>query len=271
MMQRLRYGENMNKLTVLQGNGKAIFGNATGTGNSVAIYGWASETTGQNYAVQGLLESTTGAAGHFIANNNSGECASVYGRADGSVYPASCGVVGHHYYGGIGVGAWSYNGDLIRGYSGDYPAGLLEFYVTNNGTVYANNGYNTFKKTLSAGAKNEYRTFNSIQATECWIEDIGSAELRKGSAIVNIDPVFAQTVDLQNGYKVFLTPVSEEMVYLIVTAKSPDKFIVKGVTPDGRPASCSFDYRIAAKDREKRNARMEVVSIPDPVIIPRKD
>jgi hypothetical protein len=260
-----------NKFTVFQGNGKAIYGNTTGTANCVAIYGWESATTGVSYAVMGLHESNEGAAGHFLANNNSGECAGVYGRADGNVYPGSCGVVGHHYYSGIGVGAWSYSGDLIRAYSGDFPGGTLRFYVNNNGAVYADGGYNSFKKTMSAGANNEYRTFNSIQATEYWIEDVGSADLRKGAATVNIDPVYAQSVDLQNGYKVFLTPVSEEMVILTVAGKSPDKFIVKGTTLDGRPASCSFDYRIMAKDNEKRNSRMEIVNIPEPVIVPRKD
>jgi hypothetical protein len=51
-------------------------------------------------------------------------------------------------------------------------------------------------------------------------------------------------------YKVFLTLVYEEMVLLVVTKKGPDHFIVKGTTLDGRSVSCSFDYRIVAKDGE---------------------
>jgi len=44
-----------------------------------------------------------------------------------------------------------------------------------------------FKKAQLPGGKQEYRTFNSIQATENWTEDIGSAEIVNGKAEVSID------------------------------------------------------------------------------------
>jgi len=61
------------------------------------------------------------------------------------------------------------------------------------------------------------------------------------------------------------------MVNLVITYKSPESFGVMGKTTDGRAATCSFDYRIVAKDNTKQNARMELVEIPDPVYMPRKD
>ena len=253
-----------------QSTGTAIYANVSGTA-ATAIFAYSLATTGVNYGIRSNHESTEGAAAYFHANNNTGACAGVHGRADGDVYPASCGVVGHHYWGGVGVGAWSYSGDLIQGWDGDYPGGVLRFYVSNSGAVYADGGYNSFKKVMSPGEKEEYRTFNSIQATESWIEDIGSSELRKGEATVSIDPVFAQTVDLHDGYLVFLTPVNEEIVCLVVTSKSTKEFVVKGSTLDGRPVSCNFDYKIVAKDSQKRNARMQVVNIPEPIIVPRED
>jgi hypothetical protein len=258
------------KLTVIQSTGRAIYAVISGS-EATAIHGSSSATTGINYAIRGYHYSTSGAAGYFHADNNDNECPGAYGRTDGSVSPTSCGVVGQAYYGGIGVGAWSYTGDLFIGYDGTYPYGTLRFYVTNNGTVYADGGYNTYKKVLLPGERKEYRAFNSIQATESWIEDIGTSDLLNGEAIVRIDPIFAQTVNLQDNYKVFVTPVSEEMVYLVVTKKSPGEFVVKGLTLDGRPASCSFDYRIVAKDSEKPHVRMEVVDIPEPVNMPRED
>ncbi len=258
------------KLSVIQNTGRAIYAHVSGE-EATAVYGLASAATGTNYAVRGWLMSNEGAAGFFLADENSGACAGVLGRADGNVLPGSCAVAGYHFYSGIGVGAWSWGGDLIRGYAGDYPGGTLRFYITNAGAVYADGGFNTFKKVMLPEGKHEYRTFNSIQSTESWIEDLGSAELLNGESIVSIDPVFSRTVDLKNDYKVFLTPVSEEMVLLVVTKKSPDKFIVKGITFDGRAVSCSFDYRIVAKDNDNQNTRMEIVDIPETIEVARED
>jgi hypothetical protein len=258
------------KLSVLTSTGTAIFANNEGSAG-IGVYGYASSPTGLTYGVRGFAISPGGYGGYFHSDNSVGTGAGVYGRGDGDIATGSCGVVGHHYWNGIGVGAWSYAGDLIRACSGDFPGGTLRFYVTNAGVVYADGGFNSFKKVMMPGGKQEYRTFNSLQATESWIEDFGSANLNKGSAEVAIDPVYAQAVDLLGGYKVFITPVSEEIVLLTVTEKSPDHFTVKGVTTDGRLASCSFDYRIVAKDVAERTARMEVVNIPDPVVVPRTE
>jgi hypothetical protein len=258
------------KLTVTTTSGNAIL--ATNSGPSgVGIYGYASSGTGLTYGVRGYCVSPGGYGGYFHSDNSISTGTGVYGRADGDNAAASCGVAGQHYWNGVGVGAWSYTGDLIRASSGDYPGGTIRFYITNAGVVYADGGFNSFKKVVMPGGKEEYRTFNTIQTTESWIEDFGSANLNKGSAIVAIDPIYAQAVDLQGGYKVFITPLSEEIVLLTVTEKSADHFTVKGVTIDGRPASCSFDYRIVAIDAAGRGGRMEVVNIPDPVVVPRTE
>jgi hypothetical protein len=247
----------------------ALYGQATGE-NSTAIHGIASGTSGSNYGIKGTLESVDGAAGYFFSNNNDGYAPGVYGRVDGG-YSSSCGVVGYAYYAGTGVGAWSYAGNLICAYDGDYPGGTLRFYVNQSGVVYADGGYNTFKKTKVPGGQEEYRTFHAVESTEGWTEDIGSAQMTDGKAVVKIDPVFASAVGLNVDYKVFITPVSEDIVDLVVTYKNVEAFGVKGLTRDGRPANCSFDYRIVAKDVAKRNTRMEVVEIPEPIDTPREE
>lgn len=238
--------------------------------NGISIYGYYTSTTGTGNSFYGHSEALYGASGYFISNNNSGSGAGVYGRADGTD-PSSCGVVGHHYFGGIGVGAWSYSGDLIRAYTGDYPGGTIKFYITAGGAVYADGGYNTFKKLQLTGEKEEYRSFSTIEAAEGWVEDIGSGELVNGKAVVNIDPVFASAVGLENNYKVFITPVSEDIVNLVVTYKNAESFGVKGIKADGRPADCSFDYRIVTKDDDRKTGRMEIINIPEPVIVPRNE
>lgn len=91
------------------------------------------------------------------------------------------------------------------------------------------------------------RLLYAIESPEVWFEDFGTASLEKGKATVAFDPLFAETVNLSEGYHVFLTPLAEEPVLLFVTAKSAGGFTVQGTTLDGRPAQAAFDYRIVAK------------------------
>jgi len=104
------------------------------------------------------------------------------------------------------------------------------------------------------------RAVYSIESPEVWLEDFGSGSLAAGEAIVTIEPVFAETVNLDTGYHVFLTPVSMEPVLLFITAKTTAGFSVRGVTLDGQPATGDFDYRITAKRLGVEDIRLEEVS-----------
>ena len=53
--------------------------------------------------------------------------------------------------------------------------------------------------------------------------------------------------------------ITEESVLLSITAKTNTGFVVKGVTLDGRPANCSFDYRIVAKRLGVEDVRLRPV------------
>ena len=79
-----------------------------------------------------MIDSTDGAAlyGHTDMNG-AYTTAGVYGRSDGD---NGFGVVGHNYWAGVGIGAWSYTGRLIDAFSGDYPDGLIEFYSQTQAT-----------------------------------------------------------------------------------------------------------------------------------------
>ncbi len=91
------------------------------------------------------------------------------------------------------------------------------------------------------------RQLYSIESSEVWFEDIGAATLVDGAAWVQLEPIFAQTVDLQADYHVFVTPLCQEPVILFVSEKTATGFTVKGVTLDSRPSSCAFDYRVVAR------------------------
>jgi hypothetical protein len=215
-----------------------------------------------------------GANGIYGYTNASGNAtnrvAGVYGRAYGSGQPYSFGLAGHNYYDGAGVGAWSYNGDLIRAYSGDWPGGTLRFYINNSGNVYADGTYNTFKGVQAKSGENSV-TLKATQSPEAWIEDFGKATLVNGVGVVALDQIYTQVAGTEDDYLVFLTPVSETPVQLYIADQTKENFTVKGVDTNGNPANCSFYYRIVARDTDSKGGRFEGVNIPDPVAVPREE
>lgn len=101
------------------------------------------------------------------------------------------------------------------------------------------------------------RTLYAVESPEVWFEDFGAAALAAGEARIAFEPIFAETVNLGEGYHVYLTPECSEPVLLFVTAKSATGFTVKGVGLDGKPSTCGFDYRVVAKRLGYEDLRLE--------------
>jgi hypothetical protein len=222
-------------------NGLAI----SNSGAGVAIYGNATASSDNTKGVYGRSASSDGAG--------------VYGFAAANPGTSSFGVVGHHFWGGTGVGAWSYTGRIFEGRSGDYPAGTLRFYVTNGGQVYAQGGYISFVPT-SEGENNDHAALYAMQSPEAWFEDFGTASLVDGQAKVFVDSLFAATVNLDTDYHVFLTPMGESN-NLYVLNQTSTSFEVREAS--GGRAGISFHYRIVAKRRGYEEVRFETVLIEE--------
>jgi hypothetical protein len=234
----------------------------SGSPEGIGVWGYAFSPEGTGVGVGGMSDSSsgTGVAGHGDTG--------VFGSGDTGVVGSgwAVGVVGYsnsYYPGvGVGVGAWSYNGNLVEAYAGDYPTGTLRFYIEQDGDVWADGTYNTFFETAG-----EQRAVHAVQSPEAWFEDFGSAALKDGKATVTIDPIFAHTVNLAVEYHVYLTPICDDLILIGVTHKGPTSFTVQGATLDGKPSACSFDYRIVAKQRGYEDQRLELVDIPAPVVV----
>jgi hypothetical protein len=93
-------------------------------------------------------------------------------------------------------------------------------------------------------------------STELWFEDLGSAALVDGQATVTIDPLFAETVNLDAEYHVFVQVYGDAEVY--VSNRTPSHFEVH--LRDGDP-SVEFSYRIVAKRLGYESQRLEQVDL----------
>jgi len=96
--------------------------------------------------------------------------------------------------------------------------------------------------TSSEGAR-RVETY-AVQSAENWFEDAGTAQLVNGTASVNLEPVFGQTVNTGVEYHVFLTP-DGDCKGLYVSSKSASGFEVREL--GGGASSIAFEYRIMAK------------------------
>jgi hypothetical protein len=109
--------------------------------------------------------------------------------------------------------------------------------------------------TTSGGART-VETY-AMQSPENWIEDFGSGVLTHGTAVVNIDAAFAETVSDTADYHVFITPNGDSKG-LYVIRKTAASFEVR--ESGGGMSSLSFDYRIVAKRRGYEVQRLNDVT-----------
>lgn len=243
-------------------------GGNVGIGTTTPSYPLQATGTGSNTAFfynNGTLDGAETVISYMDDDGSDFTSSAFYGR---SYSDNGFGVAGHNYWYGVGVGAWSYGGNLIEAYDGDYSGGNLEFYIDQSGNTWTNGSFNGFKS-IEAKDGATHVAMKSIQSPEAWFEDFGSASLINGQAVVEIDELFTQVASTSTKYLVFLTAVSENAVHLFVSKKAADSFTVKGVNLDGSPANCSFDYRIVANDAEDKGQRFETVDIPEEVVVPR--
>ena len=203
------------------------------------------------------------------AGSSAGQGTAILGRSYSNY---GYGLAGWNYVSGVGVGAWSWDGDLIRAYDGDFPGGTLRFYVDQNGNIHFDGSSMPFVAIPSpTGGAPSYVSLYGLSAAEAWYEDLGSASLVSGKVNVSIDPLFAQTVTLSEDYQVQVTATCNEPVLLYVSEKTTTYFTVQGVRLDGKPSNCAFDYRISAKAVGYETVRLEAVDIPEPVISQREE
>jgi len=104
----------------------------------------------------------------------------------------------------------------------------------------------------------EDRYLYAIESPEVWFEDFGSAQLESGEAWISIETLFAETINLNKEYHVFLTPLGD-CAGLYIAEKTPTGFLVKEL--GGGTSSIGFDYRITAKRLGYEDDRMEIMPV----------
>src|SRR5215470_1574838 len=237
--------------------GEANFGSVGVAGESQQGSGIGVRGLGNNQAVRGD-GGTFGVVGRGTATG-------VDGRGTGT---GTFGVVG---VGGV-AGVWGGNsmsgGIGVVGVSGPAIgsvtpwAGRFDGSVQVNGALWVNGPLlvtGTPKSSVVPHPDGSQRVMHAVEAPESWFEDVGRAQLRNGTAHVEVDPDFAAVSGLGDDYHVFLTPEGPSNA-LYVSDRTPAGFEVR---EQGEGTSeISFSYRIMTKRGDIRAGRLEPIGLP---------
>jgi hypothetical protein len=239
------------------GDGPAIYGGCSGaypcveglrSDDGIAVAGYSD--TG--YGVLGHAGSTDGMGVVGVQTDHFWSDISMYGNyTPGGLFGGRNGIIGY---------TKTYNGYAVMGRSISSNTSSWAGYFVSAGSgvyIYAPSGYTGL--TVAGGTKNALvrtddggRLLYCEESTEVWFSDHGFGQLQSGSTRVDIDPLFAQTVTLDEPYHVFIQVYGDADVY--VANRTSDHFEVR--LRDGDP-NVEFSYRIMAKRAGYEGTRLE--------------
>jgi len=195
----------------------------TNSDEGVGVYGWNTATSGTAHGVSGKIDSPSGYGVYGFANTSSGINYGVYGYTTSS-------------------DGWA------GGFSSIHGNGVwISTLTAKVGLSVAGGSKNAVVRTADGS-----RLLYSEESSAVWFSDYGFGHLQDGVAIVPIDPVFAQTVNLAEPYHVFVQVYGAAEIY--VTNRTPTQFEVQLLAGD---AAAEFSYRLVAKRLGYEDARLE--------------
>ena len=251
-----------------------------GFGGSLGVWGDTNSTAANAAGVYGTSNGASGTTFGVYGSNASPAGAGVYGVG---VTPS---VTGSSYAGEYAFGVW---GDA--GGSSDYSTGVLGSADQGAGVVAVNNSSDVATLAVGNGNSNPLFLFTAIspagncnisgsgdlkctgsksavvpvdegkrkvalyavEAPENWFEDFGSGQLSNGAVTIVLDSVYAQTVNTDMEYHVFLTPRGDcEGLY--VGAATAGGFEVRELHHG--TSNIKFDYRIVARRKGYEKIRL---------------
>jgi hypothetical protein len=276
-------------------SGFGVYGNATSaspTGPTYGVYGTTAGSSDYSAGVYGTAGSTTD---NPIIYGVYGQAASKYGvgafgqngtlSSTGAGFVQPTGVWGDGGASGAGV-----TGTVDQGVAGWFEANAAGNYslwaINDNASGYLFTAYNsannrscvidqnadfscqgTYGATVSVEGGKRAVALSAIESPKNWFEDFGSGQLSKGSAVVAIDPEFAQTVNAEKDYMVIPVP-NGDCKGLYVANKTPTSFEIREL--GGGTSNIRFDYRIVVLRKNYEDVRFaDHTNDPDPTRVTR--
>lgn len=224
----------------------------TGAADARYVNDEQGEVNGDDIAVGTEVVGTNGGGPVFRATNTGQSGHGLYGEGNVGVWGEGHTVNGHYW---CGVGGHSVDGPGVQGMSDNGFGGEFWGFSGLGLNVHGSFHCDGAKYAVVPMEDGTRRTVACIESPEVWFEDFGSGELVNGTALVEIEPLFLQTVNTQCEYHVFLTPEGD-CRGLYVSAKTETSFAVRELQSGS--SSTPFSYRIVAKRRGYETERLQI-------------
>jgi hypothetical protein len=235
-----------------------VWGNSTGTGANVGVYGTSTSGGPGVYGVSGAPSNITpqyttiGVWGDTNGENST--------AVSGTAILGTAGAFVNDSASSFTLGAINEAPSYDTAYA--FYAGSPNYggcYIDIHGN-FACSGSKSAVVPVDGGSRKV--ALYAVEAPENWFEDFGSGQLSNGSARIALEPTFAQTVNTDLEYHVFLTP-NGDCRGLYAANKTANSFEVREL--GGGRSNISFDYRITAIRRNYETVRLaDHTNDPDP-------
>jgi hypothetical protein len=197
-----------------------------------------------------------GIGGRFENTNSANSKPALHVKTYGTGWTAAF-IAGNSAAKGVTVQSSSSNVTLISENFGSGFAGKFIGYGSGKGVYIQTDGGAGLQ--VVGGSKNAVvhtpsgaKALYTEESTEVWFTDYGFGRLTNGRARILLDPAFAQTINPDEPYHVFVEPYGNAALFVV--DRTPLGFVVR--LKDGDPNS-EFSYRIVAKRLGFEGNRLE--------------
>ena len=238
------------------GGGIGVYGTSTGgtsTSAVAGIYGYNALS-----AVGSTSKSNSGAYGSCANCNGVFGTSANYTGVRGTATGNGSGTYGGYFTakGGTAVYAKTSSGKIaFRAVAAKKASGYYAAVFDGNVRINGNYVATGTKSAVVSTSKGD-RLMYAEEATQNYFSDQGSATLKHGRAVVKIDQLFADTVDLNVPYMVIVTPQSFDTAGLGVGSLTAKSFEVRELNKG--KGTFTFSWRITALRKGYTDARMAV-------------
>jgi hypothetical protein len=215
------------------------------------VIGW-SNYAGTTSAGLGVLGNSSGASvlsagvAGFYTGTTPG-AAAIYGFNDNSSGNNNIGVEGSYNFSGYGLGVAGI------GFNGVYPTGLVDIGLYGsvgnniNYSIYGNGNFAIVNgaKSASVGTSKGNQLLYCMESPEVWFEDFGQARLVNGEAEVYLDPLFLETVFIDEHHPMIVTVTPHGNCNGLYVEPGTQSFKVKEL--NGGHSDVAFSWRVSCK------------------------
>jgi hypothetical protein len=134
------------------------------------------------------------------------------------------------------------------------------------GYFYGDLGCSGYKSATVQTQTHGWRNLYADESAEVYFFDRGRGQLTNGTCVINLDPMFLETVTINDSYPMLVQiTLTADCKGVFVSEKTNSSFTVREL--QGGTSNATFDWEVAAKRKGYEDTRMEKITfVEDPPV-----